>query len=62
MPKQENANRARAERIFKGREHRKNDAGKATADYYKELQRVRGRTQELKRLRLEREQKKARSR
>ena len=62
MPQQENADRVRAERIFKGREHQKADATKATADYYAAQQKVRDRTQELRRLRLEREaQKKAKS-
>jgi hypothetical protein len=62
MPQHENADRARAERIFKAREHQKADATKATADYYAAQQKVRDRTQELRRLRLEREaQKEARS-
>jgi hypothetical protein len=62
MSQHENADRARAERIFKAREYQKADAPKATADYYAALQRVRDRTQELKRLRLEHEaQKEARS-
>jgi hypothetical protein len=52
----------RAERMFKAREYQKADAPKATADYYAAQQRLRDRTQELSRLRLEREaQKKARS-
>ena len=55
MPQHENDDRARAERIFKAREHQKADATKASADYYAALQRTRDRTQELKRLRLERE-------
>ena len=55
MPEQNNADRARAERIFKAREHQKADATKATADYHAALQRVRERTQELRRERLERE-------
>jgi hypothetical protein len=62
MPQHENAARVRAERIFKAREYQKADAPKATADYYAAQQRLRDRTQELRRLRLEREaQKKARS-
>ena len=55
MPKHENADRARAERIFKAREDQKANAPKATADYYAALQKVRERTHELRRLRLERE-------
>jgi hypothetical protein len=58
----ENEHHDRAERIFKVREQQKADAPKAVADYYAAQQRVRERTQELRRLRLEREaQKKARS-
>ena len=55
MPQHENADRARAERIFKARERREADAPKATADYYAAQQRIRDRTQELRRLRLARE-------
>ena len=55
MPEHEKPERARAERMFKAREHQKADAPKATAEYYEALQKVRDRTQELKRLRLERE-------
>jgi hypothetical protein len=55
MPQHENANRARAERLFKARERQKADAPKATADYYGAQQRMRDRTQELRRLRLARE-------
>ncbi len=55
MPQHENADRVRAERIFKARENQKADATKATADYYAAQQRLRDRTQELRRLRLERE-------
>jgi len=55
MSQHENADRARAERIFKAREQQKADASKAVADYYAAQQRVRERTQELRRLRLERE-------
>ena len=54
MPQHENADRARAERLFKAREDQKADAPKATADYYAAIERVRTRTQELRRLRLER--------
>ena len=54
MPQHENADRARAERLFKAREDQKADAPKATADYYDAIERVRIRTQELRRLRLER--------
>jgi hypothetical protein len=58
----ENADRARAERIFKARERREADAPRATADYYAAQQRIRDRTQELRRLRLAREaQEKARA-
>ena len=61
MPQQENADRARAERMFKAREQQRADGPKATADYYAALQRIRDRTQELRRSRLEREtQKKTR--
>ena len=61
MPHKEDVDRARAEQIFKMREQQKADGPKATADYYAALQRVRDRTQELRRLRLAREaQKKAR--
>ena len=45
----------RAERIFKSREEHKTDAPKAMADYRAAEQRLRDRTQELKRLRLARE-------
>ena len=61
MPHKEDVDRARAEQIFKVREQQKADGPKATADYHAALQRVRDRTQELRRLRLAREaQKKAR--
>jgi hypothetical protein len=61
MPQHENADRARAERIFKARQQQRAEAPKATADYYAALQKIRDRTQELRRLRLEREaQKKVR--
>jgi dihydroneopterin aldolase len=55
MPQDENSDRARAERMFEAREHQKADASKATADYYAAQQKIRNRTQELRRLRLERE-------
>ena len=55
MPDNDNASRARAERLFKAREAQKADAPKATAEYYAELQRVLDRTRELRRLRLARE-------
>ena len=62
MPQHEDADRARAERIFKAREHQKADAAKATADYYAAQQKIRDRTEQLRRLRLEREtQKKVRT-
>jgi hypothetical protein len=61
MPHKKDVDRARAEQIFKMREQQKADGPKATADYYAALQRVRDRTQELRRLRLAREaQEKAR--
>jgi hypothetical protein len=41
MPQQKNADRARAERLFKKREQQKADAPKATADYYAAEQAVR---------------------
>jgi len=56
MPQHENADRARAERIFKARERRQADAPKATADYYAAQQRIIDRTQELRRLSLAREE------
>jgi hypothetical protein len=56
MPQHENADRARAELIFKARERRQADAPKATADYYAAQQRIIDRTQELRRLRLAREE------
>jgi len=57
MPQHENVDLSRAERLFKAREQQKADAPQATADYYAEQQRIRDRTQELKRLRLARETK-----
>jgi hypothetical protein len=62
MPQHENADRARAERIIKAREQQRAEAPKATADYYAAQQRIRDRTQDLRRLRLAREaQEKARA-
>jgi len=55
MPQQQNADRARAERLFKAREQQKADAPKAIADYYAAEQALRERSQRLKRLRLARE-------
>ncbi len=55
MPNKTEADRARAEQMFKMRERQKADAPKATADYYAALQRTRDRMQELRRLRLARE-------
>jgi hypothetical protein len=55
MPEHENEARARAERMFKLREFQKGDASKATADYHAVEQRLRDRTQELRKLRLLRE-------
>ncbi len=49
--------RIRAERLFKARELQKTYATKAIADYYAAEQRTRDRTQELRRLRLARENK-----
>ena len=55
MPQHDNAKRERAERLFKAREELKAEAPKATAEYYAAQQRLRDRTQDLKRLRLARE-------
>ena len=55
MSQHDTADRARAERIFKAREDQKADASKARADYAAAQQKIRDRTQELRRLRLERE-------
>jgi len=55
MPQHENEVRARAERMFKLREFQKADLSKATADYRALEQRLRDRTQELRKLRLLRE-------
>lgn len=63
MPQHENQDRA--ERLFKAREQQKADAPKAMAEYHAAIQRMRDRTQELRRQRLVREarktQKQARS-
>ena len=63
MPQQETQDRA--ERLFKAREQQKADAPKAMAEYNAAIQRMRGRTDELRRQRLAREarttQKQARS-
>jgi hypothetical protein len=62
MPQNDDPNRVRAERIFKAREEQKAEAPKAMADYRAAEQRLRDRTQELRRLRLLREaQKEVRS-
>lgn len=45
MPEHEDADHARAERLFKTREQQKADAPKATADYYAAEQAARDRTQ-----------------
>jgi hypothetical protein len=55
MPQHADADRARAEQLFKIRELRKADAPKASADYYAAEQAVRDRTRELRRLRLARD-------
>jgi hypothetical protein len=55
MLQHDNANRQRAERIFKAREAQKADAPKATAEYYAAQQRLLERTRQLRQLRLERE-------
>ena len=52
----------RAERLFKAREQQKADAPKAMAEYHAGIERMRERTDELRRQRLAREaQKQARS-
>ena len=55
MPQHDNEKRERAERLFKARAELKAEAPKATAEYYAAQQRLRDRTQDLKRLRLARE-------
>ena len=57
MPEHHETERARAERLFKIREKQKVEAPKATAEYYAAQQRLLERTQQLRRLRLEREAK-----
>jgi hypothetical protein len=63
MPQHETQDRA--ERLFKAREQQKADAPQAMAEYHAAIQRMRDRTQELRRQRLAREarktQKQARS-
>ncbi|HEX5516649.1 MAG TPA: hypothetical protein VFX32_03535 [Pseudolabrys sp.] len=48
-------NQDRAERLFKAREQQKADAPKAIAEYHADIQRMRDRTDELRRQRLARE-------
>ncbi len=55
MPHNTEAERARAERIFKNREKRKADAPKAVADYYAAQQSIVDRTRRLREERLARE-------
>ena len=52
MPQHENADRTRAERLFKTRQLQKAEAPKATADYYAAEQAIRDRTRALRQLRL----------
>ncbi|MGA9454461.1 MAG: hypothetical protein WBV43_03160 [Pseudolabrys sp.] len=60
MPQHEKQDRA--ERLFKAREQQKADAPQAMAEYHAAIQRMRERTDELRRQRLAREaQKQARS-
>jgi hypothetical protein len=56
MPEHEKQDRA--ERLFKAREQQKADAPKATAEYHAAIQRMRERTDELRRQRLAREARK----
>jgi len=56
MPQHET--QERAERLFKAREQQKADAPQAMAEYHAAIQRMRDRTQELRRLRLAREARK----
>jgi acyl-CoA reductase-like NAD-dependent aldehyde dehydrogenase len=58
VPQHDNPNRVRAQRLFKVREKQKADAPKAMADYRAAEQRLRDRTQELRRLRIAREARK----
>jgi hypothetical protein len=53
MPQHETQDRA--ERLFKAREQQKADAPKAMAEYHASIQRMRDRTEELRRQRLARE-------
>ena len=53
MPQHENQDRA--ERLFKAREQQKADAPQAMAEYHAAIQRMRDRTDELRRQRLARE-------
>jgi hypothetical protein len=53
MPQHETQDRA--ERLFKAREQQKADAPKAMAEYHASIQRMRDRTDELRRQRLARE-------
>jgi len=53
MPQQEKQDRA--ERLFKAREQQKADAPQAMAEYHAAIQRVRERTDELRRQRLARD-------
>ncbi len=57
MPQQQE-NQERAERLFKAREQQKVDAPKAMAEYQAAIQRVRDRTEQLRRQRLAREERK----
>ena len=56
MPEQEKQDRA--ERLFKAREQQKADAPQAMAEYHAAIERVRKRTDELRRQRLAREARK----
>ena len=59
MPERTDPTRQRAERMFKARQERQADAPKATAEYYAAQEKLRDRTQELRRLRLARAQEKS---
>jgi hypothetical protein len=56
MPQHETQDRA--ERLFKAREQQKADAPQAMAEYHAAIQRVRERTEELRRQRLARDARK----
>lgn len=56
MPEQEKQDRT--ERLFKAREQQKADAPQATAEYHAAIERMRARTDELRRQRLAREARK----